>query len=44
MAVEGIASTWLDDSDRRSLTARFEAAVNDDLMLRRGLPVPSDPA
>ena len=27
MAVEGIASTWLDDTDRRSLVAEFEAAL-----------------
>ena len=27
MAVEGIASTWLDDSDRRSLVAEFEASL-----------------
>jgi adenosine deaminase len=27
MAVEGIASTWLDDTDRRSLVGEFEAAI-----------------
>ena len=27
MALEGIASTWLDDTDRRSLTAEFELAL-----------------
>jgi adenosine deaminase len=27
LAVEGIESTWLDESDRRSLTAEFEAAL-----------------
>ena len=44
LAVDGIASTWLDDSDRRTLTAQFEAAGDDDPILRQGLPVPSDPA
>jgi adenosine deaminase len=44
LAVDGIASTWLDDSDRRTLTEEFEAALRDDPVLRQGLPVPSDPA
>ena len=44
LALDGIASTWLDDPDRRTLTAEFEAALGDDPILRRGLPVPSDPA
>ena len=44
LAVDGIASTWLDDADRRSLTTAFEAAFGDDPILRQGLPVPSDPA
>ena len=44
LAVDGIASTWLDDSDRRTLTAEFEAALDADPILRQGLPVPSDPA
>jgi adenosine deaminase len=44
LAVDGIASTWLDDSDRSILTAQFEAALDDDPILRQGLPVPSDPA
>jgi adenosine deaminase len=29
MAIEGIASTWLDDADRASLTGAFEAALAD---------------
>jgi adenine deaminase len=44
LAIDGIASTWLDDSDRRTLTAEFQAALGDGPILRRGLPVPSDPA
>jgi adenosine deaminase len=44
LAVDGVASTWLDDSDRRSLAVEFEAALANDPILRQGLPVPSDPA
>ena len=44
LAVDGIASTWLDDADRRTLATAFEAALSDDPILRQGLPVPSDPA
>jgi adenosine deaminase len=28
-AVEGIASTWLDDTDRRAMTVEFEAAIRE---------------
>jgi hypothetical protein len=28
MAIEGIDSTWLDDSDRRALTAEFRATAD----------------
>ena len=43
LAIDGIASTWLDDPDRRALTAEFESE-RDRAFARQGLPVPSDPA
>jgi hypothetical protein len=42
-AVEGIASTWQDDSDKRALAAEFAAALAEDAT-RQGLPAPRDPA
>ncbi len=44
LAVDGIASTWLDDSDRRTLMAEFDSVLGKDPVMRQGLPVPSDPA